>query len=410
MNTQLIEAGGKLDSKRQELAAFFGQFDKKGDAQAPAMTGDDVAKFQALNAEVNDLAKAFETLKKVHDAAEANREALEAGKGFNPTPAYTGAPQMQKRVKSIGELALEAKLSANLGREFNFDDASAKGFLGLESKTTMTTGANGYTPEVLRDGNVVPYPSRPPQLIDYLRIDPTSQNSIKYMAQTVRTNNAAAANEGSALGEAVITYAEQTDIISRIGVFIPVTEEQLEDVDGLETLVNMDLGLMVRQELDRQVTVGNGSDPILLGIYNGGSVQTQAKGSDPTLDTILKAMEKVTTTARANPGVVVMHGTDHTNLALTRTADGLYILGNPSDSAFNRVWGLPIVRSEALTAGTALVLDPFYFRVKLRKGVTLAVSNSHASNFTSNILVIRAHVRAGIERLREAAACTVTGL
>lgn len=409
MNTQLIEAGGKLDSKRQELATFFGQFDKKGDAQAPAMSGDDVAKFQALNAEVNDLAKSFEGLKKVWEAAEANREALEAGKGFNPTPAYTQA-QPQKLIKSIGQLAFEAKIGANRERDFNFEEVSAKGFLGLESKTTMTTGANGYTPEVLRDGNVVSYPSRPPQLIDYLRIDPTTQNAIKYMAQTVRTNNAAAANEGSALGEAVITYAEQTDIISRIGVFIPVTEEQLEDVDGLETLVNMDLGLMVRQELDRQITVGNGSDPILLGIYNGGSVQTQAKGSDPTLDTILKAMEKVTTTARANPGVVVMHGTDHTNLALTRTADGLYILGNPNDSAFNRVWGLPIVRSEALTAGTALVLDPFYFRVKLRKGVTLAVSNSHGSNFTSNILVLRAHVRAGIERLREAAACTVTGL
>jgi HK97 family phage major capsid protein len=409
MNTQLIEAGGQLDSKRKELAAFYGQFDKKGDAQAPAMTGDDVAKFQALNAEVNDLAKSFEGLKKVWDAAEANREALEAGKGFAPTPAY-GAPRQQvQEAKSLGQLAYEAKISANKGKDFDFGDVNAKQFMGLEAKTTMSTGT-GYAPEVLRDGNVVPKISRPPQLIDYLRIDPTTQNSIKFMKQSTRTNNAAAANEGSTLGEAAIAYTETTDIISRIGVFLPVTEEQLEDVSELESILDADLGLMVRQELDRQATVGNGTDPELLGIYNAASIATQARGADPALDAILKGMEKITTLGRANPGLLVMHGTDLTALALTRTADGLYILGSPTDSIMTRVWGLPVVRSEALTAGNALLLDPFYFRVKLRKGVTIKVSDSHASNFVSNILVIRAHVRAGLQRLRDEAACTVTGL
>lgn len=403
MSQKLIDLGGKLEAKRSEWIGWYSQFEGVGDAQAKDMTGEDVAKFKGYEKEVADLQKSYDEQKGIEDAIAGNAQALNDGRKFQPTPSY-GKPQ----AKTLGDLAVESGIGRKGFRGTVDLDVDAKAL--MERKATMTTGANGYPPEVTRDGISVPIIMRPPQLLDFLRIDPTDQNAIKFMAQTVRTNAAAAKSEAAALAEATITYAEQTDIISRIGVYIPVTEEQLEDEPGLRTLVEQDLALMVRQALDEQVTVGDGVDPNLLGIYNSTNVQTQAKGADVTLDAIAKAIEKVNTTGRSNAGLIVMHGTDHTNLTLTRTADGIYVLGNPADGMLARAWGLPIVRSEALTAGNALVLDPFYFRVKMRKGMTLAVSDSHSTNFVANTLVIRAHVRAGIEHLRGQAACKVTGL
>jgi HK97 family phage major capsid protein len=403
MNQKLIELGGKLESKRTEWMDFYKQFEAVGDQQAKDMTGEDVAKFKAYEAEVSDLQRAFDAEKSVYDAAEANRSALSEGRKVGPSPAYG------RQAKGIADQAIEKGLSSKAFRgNIELADADAKAW--LQGKATMTTGANGYPPEVLRDGNVVPAISRPPQLIDFLRIDPTNQNAIKFMAQTVRTNAAAAKDEGSAFDEATITYAEQTDIISKIGVYIPVTEEQLEDEPGVRTLVEQDLGLMVRQVFDEMLCVGNGTDPNLLGIYNSANIQTQAKGSDVALDAIAKAFKEIRVDGRARPNLFVMHSTDHTALALTRTADGLYILGSPTDQMVMRVWGVPIALNEALTAGNALALDTDYFRVKMRKGLTLAVSDSHSTNFIANVLVIRAHIRAGIEHLRGQAACKVTGL
>lgn len=399
MLTQLNEKGAALQAKRVELKGVLDEFEKKGAAQAYDMSGQDMIRFKAIEAEVNQLQDEFTALSSVYYAKQSNDAFL--GQDFNPRDLIVGR-------KSLADQVIESKALATKNREVDFKDFDIRQL--IEAKATMTTGANGYPPQVLRDGTVVPAISRPPQLLDYLIMEPTSQNAISYMRQSVRTNTAAAKSEGSAADEATITYASVTDIISKIPVFIPVTDEQLDDEPGVRSLIDNDLILMVRQEVDRQVTVGDGTAPNLRGIYNASSVQTQARGSDVTLDAIFKAMTLIRVTGRANPGLVVLHGTDHQNLALTRTTDGLYVLGNPTDSAFNRIWGVPVVLSEALTVTNALVLDPFYFRAVMRTGVEIKVSDSHASNFISGIQAIRATVRAGLKRMRDQAACRVTGL
>jgi HK97 family phage major capsid protein len=404
MSQKLTELGGKLEAKRTEWMNFYQQFEVVGDAQAKDMTGEDLVKFKAYEKEVLDFQAAYDQQKSVEEGIERNRELLEEGRKTGKTPAY-GKPEQ----KSLGDILVEKGFSGKGFRGQAEVPIDAKSWL-LQQKATMTTSANGYPPQVLRDGTVVPIIQRPPQFIDYLRIEPTDQNAIKFMKQTVRTNAAAAKNEGSALDESTITYAESTDIISRIGTFIPVTQEQLEDEPELRTLVEQDLAMMVKQVLDEQVTVGSGVDPILLGVYASTNYQTQSAAAIPPLDAWLKAMNLVRINGRAAANVAVMHGTDHTILALTRTADGLYILGNPSDGPIMRVWGIPIALSEALTVTNGFVCDTDYFRVKMRKGVEVAISDSHASNFISNILVLRAHIRAGIKHMRGEAVCRVTSL
>lgn len=412
MNKTAAEYGVELEEKRTAYKTKFDGYERKdiGDGKtAPQIPADDLAELGKMREEIDEIGTKFTAARAAEDYEAINKEELEKlGKtGARPNFETKGKPGATKTLWE--QLSDSDEFQGRTKRfmpevELKLFDSRA------ELKTLMTTSSDGFPPEVLRDGNVVPAISRPPQLIDHLRMEPYTQNAIKFMKQTVRTNAAASKAEGAALDESTITYAEATDTIERIGTHIPLTEEQLEDEVEVQSLVENDLMLMVRQELDTQVTVGNGTPPILRGIFNATSILTQAKGTDPVISAFFKAITKIRVSGRATATVISMHSNDWQEIALQRTADGLYILGDPTKMTEPRLWGLPVVFSEALVEGNGLVLDGFYFRVKMRKGVTISITDSHDTEFIKNILRIRAHTRAGLQKLRDEAACQVTGI
>lgn len=402
-----IELGRDLETKRQAYKKRWDGYSTKTmvDGQAVKdIPANDLEGLRKMMDDINELAKKHEIAKAVFESAhEYELKSKELSLPAN-------------RVSGIGSVGLASELllkssqwQSRVGGRFGDVELerAALEFLGV--KTTMTTSA-GFAPTVYRDGNAVPGISRPPQLIDLLRIDQTDLGAVKFMKQTTRTNAAAAKAEAAAFDEAGIAYTEASVDIRKIGVYLPVTEEQLEDEMGVRSLVDEDLKLMVRQKLDEQVTVGDGTGVNILGLYAQTSALSQAAGSDNAFDQIMKAMTKVRTTGRAKPNLVVLHSDNYQALALTKTTDGLYIFGNPGDAPLSRVWGVQIVASEALTAGTGMVLDADYARIKMRGELTVSTSDSHSDYFTSNKVAIRASVRAGLQVLRDQAVCKLTGL
>lgn len=409
MNTQLIEAGGLLEAKRTQLMDFYSQFEAVGDTQAKKMTGEDMTQYKALEAEVLDLQKTYEGLKAVHDSAEAMRAKQNEGRNI-VLPGQVPAG----KIASLGEMFFKdiSKLNSTdlpkFAKDYDMDPAA---IVRGERKTTMTTAA-GYAPEVLRDGHNVFAISRPPQLLDYIPMETTTANSLKWMKETTYTNASTSAAEGSAVAESAFAWTQQTGEINKIGHWLPVTEEQLEDEPGIRSLIENRLVYGVRQELDEQITIGDGTGQDLVGLYALSSIDTQARsGAEPVMDTALKAIKGLRVEGRAFPNLFVFHMTDWVEeIGLARTSDGMYLNGNPTDGMVMRLWGLPVVFSEALTAGNALCLDTNFFILKMRTGVRIAVTDSHASSFTSSVLTFRATVRAGFQSLRDEACCKLTGL
>src|SRR3546814_1904173 len=137
---------------------------------------------------------------------------------------------------------------------------------------------------------------------------------------------------------------------------------------------------MVRQRLNTQILVGNGTAPNLRGILNVAGIQTQAKGSDPVPDAAYKAMVKIRTTGQAIPGAFVFNPLDWQDVRLLRTADGIYIWGSPSEAGPARLWGLTVAEAQGLTQNTALCGDFANFsELSTKRGIDVQVSNSHST-------------------------------
>ena len=170
----------------------------------------------------------------------------------------------------------------------------------------VMTRAAGWAPESIREAGYVPAASAPIMVADIIPVVTTGQAAVKYMEQTTRTNNAAERAEAATYGEAAIVLTERSVTVESIGVWIPVTDEQIEDEAEAESLINLDLPLMLRQRVDLQQLVGDGSTPNIRGVNNVAGIQTQAKGADPVMDAIYKGRTKVRVTGRAMPNAVVI--------------------------------------------------------------------------------------------------------
>lgn len=400
---ELVAKRNELEAKQKALAGIFAEAGDTLDlTKVKSLNGDTLAKaaeIKGMNDELSRLGAEVDTLASVERAAKsaagftnpdrANLE-LPDGKGKN---AYEG--------KSLGRIFVESKAFKSKGERAEID-AEVKALL-------QTTG--GWAPETTRTGRVVEFATRPIQVIDVIPGTTTGQAAVVYMEETTFTNAATETAEAGTYPESALQLTQRSSTVRKIATFIPVTDEQLEDVPQVEAYVNNRLTFMLRQRLDSQILNGNGVGVNLLGFLNTAGIQTQAKGADPTPDAIYKALVKCRVIGRAMPNAVMMHPNDWQDVRLLKTADGIYLWGSPADVGPDRIWGQAVVQTDALPENTGLVGDFANFtELAIRRGIELQVSNSHANFFIEGKQAIRADMRAALVVYRPAALCTVTGI
>ena len=246
----------------------------------------------------------------------------------------------------------------------------------------------------------------------------TNVGTLEYYEETtspVPTVAQAAVAEGGTKFETTFGWTLRTETVRKIGTFVPATKESLDDVDFLEGAIRGRLGFSVMRVEENELLSGTGVAPQLTGLLNRSGIQTTAKAAGtPIPDAIYTAMQLVRGSAGsgfAEPTGVVMHPTNWSAVKLLRTADGIYIWGNPSDEGPDRIWGLPVRQTTAMTANTALVgaFRP-HAEIKRREGVTITVSTEHSTFFIENKVAILAEERLALCVYRPSAFCTVTTL
>lgn len=425
LHEDLVEQRGQLDAKRAELAAIFKEAGETLDmSKVKAVTGTNVekaAKMAKLHGEINTrsvevdtiasaveaakAAKLFEKQGKVEDDDDTDdKPSGTKGKFRFPTDGWDDDAAQEAATKSFGQLFTESAAYKNRA-QYHAADIDVP-----HMKTLMTTSA-GFAPESTRSGLVVPLATRPIQVIDLIPSGRTSQAAIVYMEETTFTNNAAETAEGGTYPESALALTQRTNTVSKVATWIPVTDEQLEDVPQIQSYIDGRLMFMVRQRLDSQLLVGNGTPPNLRGILNVVGIQTQARGADPGPDAVYKAMVNVMVTGRAFPNGLIMHPTNWMGIKLLKTADGIYLWGSPADNNPDRLWGMPVALSDAITLNTAVVGDfATHSQLVIRRDVEVQVTNAHSTFFIEGKQAIRADMRCAFVVYRPAAFSTITGL
>ena len=380
----------------------------------------------AKNAELDDLAKQAEGLEAAKNAARASerREKDLRRPPFPGAGAGSGGERGGAAAKSLGAQVVEekryrdwVKSGAAGGLSLNFPDllpsdmlAKGAAFDTIGTKTLFETTA-GWAPKSIRIPGLVEAVTRPIQLLDIIPMASTGFEQVVFMEETTRTHAAAEKAEGATYAKSAFELTEQTSSVRKITDSLPVTDEQLEDVMQAQSYINSRLTFGLRQRLDGQTLTGNGTAPNLRGIANVVGIQTRAKGADPVPDAVFKAMQLIRVTGRAMPTHHVIHPTDWQGVRLLRTADGIYIWGNPSEAGPERMWGLPVVQCDAGSAGTAFVgsFQPAWISLFERRGVDVQVGFT-GTQFTEGKRTVRADMRMAFVVFRPAAFCSVTGL
>lgn len=389
--SRIEQLNDELKVKRATLGAFTNEIKGKE-------TAADAEKARQLHAEINDIGAKLKDSKDLAQI-EAEQKAWENAPA-SPFNFGSGKPAESKTL-TIGEQFTASPEYKTIGK---------KGSYQVELKTTLTTSA-GYAPQVTRNGIVVPYANRQPVVADLITQGFTSQTSIAYMAQTTFTNNAAERAENAALAESAFLWAPQTSPVASIGTFVPVTEEQLDDVPGMQSLINDQLALSVILREDYELLNGNGSGANITGLLNASSIQTQARGSDSNEVAVLKAITACRATGFAEPDGVVIHPLNWLTIrTATASGSGVYLTAPITDAGGNYLWGLPVVLSTAIAQNTALV-GAFrqYAHISRRQSVTIDVGFQN-DDFVKVKRTVRAVERMSLECLRPAAFCKVTSM
>jgi len=366
-------------------------------SKVKSLSGDTAAKVEAIkamNAELDDLGKKRDQANQLIESRKRADEMANA----QPIPKADPSPAARK---SLGEMVMQSAALKSKGQTSSLD---------VDLKTLFERTA-GFAPESVRIPRVEQYAVRPLMVADLLPVLPTSQAAIKYMEETTFTNNAAETAEAGTYGEAALAFTERSVPVEKIAVWLPVTDEQLEDVPSMAAYINNRLAYMLEARLDSQILNGNGTPPNLMGTLNVSGIQTQAKGADPTPDAFYKAFTLVRTVGFAEPDVVFMNPADWQDIRLLRTSDGIYIFGSPLDPGIERMWGIRVVLSMAVVANTGIVgAYGQYSALYMRRGLDIKVSDSHDTYFIAGKQAIRADMRCTVVHFRPKAFCKVTGI
>lgn len=403
--TQLNEVREHLNAKRAELETIFTDL-RNDDGSLKATTVEQRTEIRKRNEELTELGKQYDDLREISEI----ESALKSRKSADP----------DKRVPFVADVHKPAPVFKSLGELFT-ETMEFKGYRpgagrsviaeipNVELKTLMQTSA-GFAPANDRTDIVIPYALRRPVVADLIPQTATTLSVVSYMEETTFTNAAATVAEGGSKPESALAFTEVSVPVRKIATYLPVTDEQLMDVPTIRGIIDNRLLLMVALTEEDQLLTGNNVAPNLNGFLNASGVQSQAKGPDSVPDAVFKGMTKVRHTGFAEPSGIIFHPNDWQDVRLLKDTNGNYIWGDPSTAGVERIWGLNVVVTTAMTENTALCGDfRMYSHISRRMGMTVDAGWIN-DDFIKNRQVIRAEERLSLEIYRPAAFVKVTGI
>ncbi|WP_259376988.1 phage major capsid protein [Pseudomonas juntendi] len=259
------------------------------------------------------------------------------------------------------------------------------------------TGSTSYPTAPQRDGagiRGIPQPRL--SLLDVLPIVPVTSATYEFVRLDGYINGAAyQKEEGEEKAEGSMPTKMERAEIATIATWIPASLQVLQDNEQLEGQINTLMSVGVRQKLEAELINGDGGPGEILGF------KKQATAAGITTGKPADRIGAALTDLKAegwNPNVIVMNPRDWFAIESERAedGDGQYVIGTPRDPAPPSLWGTPVVVTNGMPQGEALILDTSVAALLDRQEVTVEASRHDGDNFRRNMVTILAELRAGL--------------
>jgi HK97 family phage major capsid protein len=316
-------------------------------------------------------------------------------------------------IEQKGIKAAEAAEGFDLGAEFIKSEQyqqlqSGKGKsarVDLELKTAVINATGQNQPLVAADRamGINTTPNRILTIRDLLPTSQTSSNLIEFVRESSFTNNAAAQGTGSspevfenvAKAESAVAYTLVTEAVPTIAHFIPASRQVLSDSAELQSQINGRLMYGLKLVEETQMLTGTGGGHELNGLVTQATAWANESPNITNQLDIIRSAVKQAHIAEYRPNFIVLNPQEWFDIEIKKvgSSDDRYVIGNPGSLMGPTLWGLPVIVTNSMTAGSFLIGSSMGAEIKDRAQATVEVSREHSTNFTTNMVTILAEER-----------------
>lgn len=334
----------------------------------------------------------------VQENGKASAEALAAVKAL-AEQHEKAMTEIAQKWATIGDKAEQEAKSA--GEVFVSSDAYKAFQSGnadkakLELKNTISSDGNTVFPYQrpgLIQGNFTPTTLR--SVIPTITV---TGNAVNHLRENAWTNNAREVTQAAAKPESSLTFTTKNFVIETVAHYLKITEQLAADAPAVVDYINRRLRHGLAAKIEAQLILGDGTSPNLSGFTDSGNytAYTLAASGDTIHDAANKAKYAMWAATGEAPDTVVVNPADWGAEERTREGNGgMYLFGGL------QMAGMQVVLSNSVTTGNILVMNVQQGAVIFeRQGATVEIGRS-GTDFTSNLLTIRAEERLALAVLR----------
>lgn len=266
---------------------------------------------------------------------------------------------------------------------------------------SIAGNVTGAIPQAMRLSGVNDTPSRRVRLLDIVSTGAISSNLVEWVYKANEEGAAGQTAEGATKNQIDFDLLVGSQKVEKTTAYITVTDEMLDDVEQMNTMINAELNRELLKAVETQVYSGSGTSPQMNGILTTAtafSAGTFALSIDNANEidvlTVAKNQIELAQEGSADVNYILMHPSDVTALKMVKVSstDKRYVERLAMIGGNLSMDGVSIIPSTLVTQGTYLIGDFTKSFVLQKQGVSIEIGYN-ADNFVKNYKTVRAEWR-----------------
>jgi len=274
----------------------------------------------------------------------------------------------------------------------------------FEIKAGDMTMANSYTGVVAAEQVISDIKFDPSRRVHIRQLIPngsTDAQTIRYPKESAYDDGAAAAAQGATLGQSDFDIAASSVNMEKIGTFMRITEEMLNDTTQLLSYLSARVPEKILSLEDSQILNGDGTSPNLDGLFTDGSAFAaggfaNAIESANEYDVLVVALNQL---ALSNYGAdtILVNPTDLHKIALLKSTANEYLRQQIYSGLQPNIMGVNVTASTAVSAGSFLVGNlAVATQLWIRENLAVEFSREDSTNFRDGFVTVKASERVAL--------------